>query len=71
VTTSVGRSHAQNASTDSAATNTNKYLMMILLCVEQILSAVLRAVNSLFRRFAVEVLVIEFVDFRPDLFLEL
>jgi hypothetical protein len=58
--TSEGRSHAQNASTDNAATTTNKYLMMILPCVEQKLSALLRAVDSLFRRFAVEVLVIEF-----------
>jgi hypothetical protein len=60
VTTSVGRSHALNASTDNVATTTNKYLMMILPCVEQKLSALLRAVDSLFRRFAVEVLVIEF-----------
>ena len=31
---------------------------MILLCVEQELSAVLRAVDSLFRRFAIKVLVV-------------
>src|SRR5450756_1256082 len=46
--TTVGRSHALNASADSAATTTIKYLMMILLCLEQELNAVLRAVNSLF-----------------------
>jgi hypothetical protein len=47
--TVVGRSHAVNASMDSAAKTKIKYLMMFLLCVEKILSALLRAVNSLFR----------------------